>query len=57
MLGWDTHKDEIELYISLKGKAALKVEAVVMNAEGTSNITKMWDAIERAFMPIDHCEI
>ncbi len=56
MLGWDTHRAGIELYMSLKGKADLKVEEVIMNAEGTSNITEMWDALDRAFLPIDYCE-
>ncbi len=54
MLGWDTHRAGIELYMSLKGKADLKVEEVIMNAEGTSNITEMWDALDRAFLPIDY---
>ncbi len=56
MLGWDTHRAGIELYMSLEGKAAPKVEEVVMNAEGTSNITEMWNTLDHAFLPIDHCE-
>ncbi len=56
MLGWDTHRAGIELYMSLEGKAALKVEEVVMNAEDMSNITKMWDALSHAFLPIDQPE-
>ncbi len=43
MLGWDTNRAAIELYMSLEGKAALKVEEVIMNANGTSNIIEMWD--------------
>ncbi len=56
MLGWDTHRVGIELYMSLEGKAALKVKEVVMNANGMSNVTEMWDALDRAFLPIDHRE-
>ncbi len=54
MFGWDTHRAEIELYMSLESKATLKVEEVVMNANGTSNVTEMWDALGLAFLPIDH---
>ncbi len=32
MLGWDTDRAGIELYMSLEGKAALKVEETIMNA-------------------------
>ncbi len=39
-----------------EGKAALKVEEVVMNANSTSNIAEMWNALECAFLPIDHRE-
>ncbi len=56
MLGCDTHRASIELYMSLEGKVALKVEAVIMNANGTSNVTEMWDAVDRAFLPIDNRE-
>ncbi len=42
--------------MSLEGKAALKVEEVVMNAKGTSNLARMWDALDSAFLPIDHRE-
>ncbi len=56
MLGWDTHRAGVELYMSLECKAALKVEEVVMNANGMSNITEMWDTLDRAFLHIDHCE-
>ncbi len=56
MLGWDTNRAGIELYMSLEGKAAMKVEEVVMNAKGTSNVTEMWNAPDHAFLPIDHRE-
>ncbi len=52
MLGWDTNRPGIELYMSLEGKAALKVEEVVMNANGTSDIAEMWNALDHAFLPI-----
>ncbi len=57
MLDWDTKRAGIELYMNLEGKAALKVEEVVMNANGMSNLTEMWNALDRAFLPIDHCEL
>ncbi len=41
MLGWDINRGGIELYMTLKGKAALKVEEVFINASGTSNVTEM----------------
>ncbi len=53
MLGWSNDRAGMELYMSLEGKAALKVEEVVMNAKGTSNLTGMCDALDRAFLPID----
>ncbi len=56
MLGWDTPRAGIELYMGLAGKAALKVEEFIMNAESTSNIIEMWDALDHAFLPIDHRE-
>ncbi len=56
MLGWDTDRAGIELYMSLEGKAALKVEEVVINTSGMSNVTEMWNALDRAFLPIDHRE-
>ncbi len=56
MVGWDTNRAEIELYMSLEGKAALKVEEVVMNAYGMTNIAEMWNALDHAFLPIDHHE-
>ncbi len=40
----------------LEDKAALKVEEVVMNDNGISNVTEMWDALDRAFLPIDYRE-
>ncbi len=40
MLGWDTNRAGMELYMSFEGKAALKLEEVIMNANGTSNITR-----------------
>ncbi len=56
MFGWDTNRAGIELYMSLEGKAALKVEEVVINASGTSNVAEMWDDLDRAFLRIDHHE-
>ncbi len=46
----------IELYMSLEDKSAMKVEEVTMNAKGMSDLTGMWDALNRAFLPIDHGE-
>ncbi len=54
MLGWEINRVAIELYMSLEGKAALKVEEVVMNAQCTSNVEKLWNALDRAFLRIDH---
>ncbi len=42
--------------MSLEGKAALKVEEVIMNAKGMSDLAGMWDALDRAFLTIDHRE-
>ncbi len=56
MLGWDTNRAGIELYKSLKGKDVLKVEEVVINANGTSDLAEMWNALDHAFLPIDHGE-
>ncbi len=42
--------------MSVEDKAALKVEEVVMNANGMSKVSKMWDTLYRAFLPIDHHE-
>ncbi len=56
MLGWDTHRAGIELYMSLEGKAALKDKEIIMNVNGTSNITEMWNALDHAFLPINHHE-
>ncbi len=44
MLCWSNDRAGIELYMNLEGKAALKVEEVIMNAKGTSNLAGMWDA-------------
>ncbi len=41
MLGSDSNRAGIELYLSLEGKAALKGEEVIMNASGTSNVGEM----------------
>ncbi len=57
MLDWDTKRAGIELYMILEGKATLKVEEVFMNANTTSNLTKMWNALDHAFLPIDLCEL
>ncbi len=54
MLDWHNKIAGIELYMSLEGKAALKVEEVVMNANGTSNLTEMWNALDHSFLSIDH---
>ncbi len=43
MLCWNNDRAGIELYMSLEGKAALKVEEVITNAKATSNLTKMCD--------------
>ncbi len=42
--------------ISLEDKPAVKVEEIIESANGTSDVTKMWDALDHAFLPIDHCE-
>ncbi len=54
MLGWNTHRAGVELYMNLEGKAALKFEEVFMNANGMSNVTEMWDTLDHAFLLIDH---
>ncbi len=54
ILGWSNDRAGIELYMSLEGKAALKVEEVIINAKGTSNFAGMWDTLDRALLPIDH---
>ncbi len=41
MLGWDYHRTAVELYMVLEGKAAMKVEEVVENADSTWNVTDM----------------
>ncbi len=56
MLGWDSNRAGMEIYMSLEGKAALKVEEVIMNAKGMSSVAEMWNALDHAFLPIDHCE-
>ncbi len=56
MLGWDNHRTAVELYMSLEGKASLKVEEVVENADSTGNVSDMWEAPDHAFMPIDNSE-
>ncbi len=56
MLGWDINCVGIELYMRLEGKSALNIEEVIMNAQGTSNITKMWNTLDHTFLPIDHHE-
>ncbi len=53
MLGWDINRAGIEFYMSLEGKAALIVEEFIMNAQVTSNVTEMWNALDRAFLPMD----
>ncbi len=42
--------------MNLDGKAALKVEEVIMNAKGMSNFAGMWDVLDCTFLPIDHRE-
>ncbi len=56
MLGWDTQRAGIELYMNLEVKAALKVEKVILTVDGKSNIAKIWDALDRTFLLIDHRE-
>ncbi len=56
MLGWDDYRTAVEFYMSLEGKAALKVEEVVINADSTGNVSDMWEALDHAFLPIDHSE-
>ncbi len=56
MLGWDDHSTEVELFMSLEGKAALKVEEVVENADSTRNVSDMCEALDHASLPIDHSE-
>ncbi len=41
MLGWDDYRTTVELYMRLDGKAALKVEEVVVNANSTGNVSDM----------------
>ncbi len=42
--------------MSLEGKAAQKVEEVVLNAGNTGNVFDMWKDLDSAFLPIDHSE-
>ncbi len=57
MLGWDDYRTAVELYMSLEGKAALKVEQVVENANSTGYVSDMWESLDHAFLPIDHSEL
>ncbi len=56
LLSWDTRRAGVELYMNLVGKNVQKIEEVIMNANDMSNITEMWDALDHAFLPIDHRE-
>ncbi len=56
MVGCDDYRTAVELYMSLEGKAALKVEEVVENADSTVNVSDMWEALDHAFLPIDHSQ-
>ncbi len=56
MLGWDDHRTAVELYMSLEGEAALKVEEVIENADSTGNVSNIWEALDNAFLPIDNSE-
>ncbi len=56
MLGWDDCRTAVELCMSLEGKAALKVEEVVVNADSTGNVSDIWEALDCTFLPIDHSE-
>ncbi len=42
--------------MSLEGKATLKIEEVVINANGTFDIAEMWNALNHAVLPLDHHE-
>ncbi len=42
--------------MSLEGNAALKVEMVVESSDGTMDVNKMWEALDRVFLPIDYRE-
>ncbi len=52
VLGWNDYRTAVELYMSLEGKAALKVEEVIENAVSTGNISDIWEALDRAFLTI-----
>ncbi len=56
MLGCDDYRSAVELYMSLEGKAALKAKEVSENADSTGNVSDMWEALDRAFLPINHSE-
>ncbi len=56
ILGWEDYRTAVELYMNLEGKAAQKVEGVVLNAGSTGNVFDIWKALDHAFLPIDHCE-
>ncbi len=57
MLGWEDHRTAVELYMNLEGKAALKVEEVIENADSTGNVSDMWEALDCAILPIDHSQL
>ncbi len=42
--------------MTLEGKAALNVDKVIMNANGMSIVTEMWEALNCAFLPINYRE-
>ncbi len=42
--------------MSLEGKAGLKVEEVVQSANGNWEVNNMWNALNCAFVPINHRE-
>ncbi len=56
MLGLDDYRTVVELYMSLEGKATLKVEEVVEHADSTGNVSDMWEVLDCAFFSIDHSE-
>ncbi len=41
---------------NLEVKAALKVEEVVVCSDGTMYVTKMWQVLDKGFLPIDQRE-
>ncbi len=56
MLRCDDYRTAVKSYMSLEGKAALKVKEVVVNADSTGNVSDLWEALYHAFLPIDHSE-